>query len=124
MTIFRSKHLFVVAAATAAIAACDPPEPKAPANSLAAILEEPDSRTLSDGLGRFIEARHADPDGLDRELLAGGFERLKAGPGCTRFAYEGDRKQLLPVDRRLRIRITLCGSNPRKQTISVRRGND
>jgi hypothetical protein len=99
------------------------PARKAPADSLSAILAEPDSGTLSDSLGRFIEARNSDPARLDRELRAAGFQRADEKAGCARYAYTGEPEQLYFLDHTLHVLIEQCGSNPRTGTISVRRGD-
>src|SRR5688500_7974881 len=125
MTIFRFERLLVAVWLAIAVHACDsPPAPRAPADSLAAILQEPDSRMLSGSLSRFIDARKSDPGRLDRELRAAGFRHSDEKPGCVRYAYTGERNQtLLVVDDTLHILIEQCGSRPRTETISIRRGN-
>jgi hypothetical protein len=123
MTTSRSESALIGMALAVALAGCDAPMQKAPANGLAAILEEPESRALSASLGRFIDARRSDPALLDRELRAAGFRRSDERAGCARYAYRGESKQVLSVDRTLRIRIEQCGSNPRTRTISVTRGD-
>src|SRR5688572_4097161 len=124
MTISRFERLLVAVALAITAHGCDaPPAPKAPANSLAAILQETDSRVLSGSLSRFIDARKSDPARLDRELRAGGFRHSTEKPGCVRYAYTGERNQtLLVVDDTLHILIEQCGSRPRTETISIRRG--
>jgi hypothetical protein len=113
----------------AIVAGCHPPARKAPAgkppvDSLAAILEEPDTRTLSASLNRFIEARKSDPAGLDRQLRAAGFRHSDGKPGCVRHVYTGKpRKEYLVIDDTLHILVEECGSNPRTQRISIRRGS-
>ena len=132
MTISRYKVVLVGMALATALNGCDAPvrkapaDParKAPADSLSAILEEPDSNRLSSGLGRFIDARKSDPARLDRELLAAGFRRSDGTSGCTRYAYTGEPAQVwLVVDHTLHILLEQCGSNPRTETISIRRGD-
>lgn len=129
MTTSRSERLIVGMVLAAMVAACDPPAQtapagKAPADSLAAILEEPDSKTLSASLNRFIEARKSDSAGLDRELRAAGFRSSDGRPGCARYAYTGEpRTKFLVIDDTLHILLEECGSNPRKLMISIRRGS-
>ena len=127
MTISRSERLLAGLVLAATVQACDapaPPEPKAPADSLAAILQEPDSDALSTDLGRFMEARKSDPAGLDREMRAAGFRRLDARSGCARYAFTGEPKKIFFfLDHTLHILIKQCGSNPLRQTISIRRGD-
>jgi hypothetical protein len=131
MTTFRCRTLLIGLVLTAALNGCDPPASKtpadragkAPAGSLSAILEEPDSPKLSDSLSQFIEERESDPARLDRELRAAGFRRSDSNSGCARYAFTGEPEKLYFLDHTLHVLIERCGSRLQKQTISIKRGN-
>lgn len=99
-----------------ALASCDgaphPPDAAAvdPASDtfaeiLAADLRNPE---LTAALGDRIAAIRAQGGSVAHEMLAAGFRRAKAEPGCEALAYEGPERARWGIDDTVRVRWSEC----------------
>jgi hypothetical protein len=124
MTISRFERILLAAIVAAGLAGCEKAPAPAPKEGVAGILQEGESRVLSDRLGRHLAARHDNPELLDRELVEAGFKRVPRRDACKGYAYEGKPERDLLKDTTLRVTITSCpAANTERQTISVTRGD-